>query len=82
MKFPDLGIDQLIDYHSYKENMHFQQRTLHVTDIHLNVKKDSLTSIFTKYGNITNVRLQTRGLWQHAYITYDNPKAIQLFYTQ
>src|SRR5215216_7568980 len=77
-----MGIDQLIDYQSYKENMKFQQHTLHVTDIHLNIKKDTLTSIFTKYSNITNVRVQTQGLWQHAYITYDDPQAIHLFRTQ
>ena len=74
VKFPDLGINQLIDYAEYKDNMQFQQRTLHITDIHLNTKQDSLTSVFAKYGKITNVRMQTRGMWQHAYITYEDPK--------
>ena len=80
VKFPDLGIDQLIDYATYKDNMQFHQRTLHITDIHLNVKQDSLTSVFTKYGKITNVKMQTRGMWQHAYVTYEDPNTIQLFY--
>src|SRR5215216_3825072 len=82
VKFPDLGIDQLIDYKIYKDNMQFHQRTLHITDIHLNVKQDSLTSVFTKYGKVTNVKMQTRGMWQHAYVTYENSADIQLFYSQ
>src|SRR5215216_1797430 len=82
VKFPNLGIDQLIDYNEYKDNMQFHQHTLHITDIHLNVKKDSLTSVFTKYGKVTNVRMQTRGMWQHAYVTYEKSADIQLFYSQ
>src|SRR5215216_5067093 len=82
VKFPDLGIDQLIDYNEYKDNMQFHQRTLHITDIHLNIKQDFLTSVFTKYGKVTNVRMQTRGMWQHAYVTYENSADIQLFYSQ
>ncbi|CAI2197578.1 16361_t:CDS:1, partial [Funneliformis geosporum] len=46
--------------------MQFHQRTLHITDIYLNVKQESLTFVFTKYGKVTNVKMQTQGMWQHA----------------
>jgi len=46
------------------------------------MKQDTLKSFFSKYGNIINVRMQTRGLWQHAYITYEKPQDIALFYEQ
>ncbi|CAI2199591.1 14933_t:CDS:1, partial [Funneliformis geosporum] len=33
LKFPDLEIEQFTEYAAYKENMQFQQYTLHITDI-------------------------------------------------
>jgi hypothetical protein len=60
LKFPDLGIEQFTEYAAYKENMQFQQRTLHIPDIHLNMKQDTFKSFFSKYGNIINVKMQTR----------------------
>ena len=78
---PALGIDKFVDYTTHKENTQFQNRTLRVTDIHLNLKKEIISSIFSKYGTVTNIRMQTHDLWQHAYVTYDNPKAIELFNT-
>ena len=80
-KLPELGIEKFVDYTAHKDNTQFQNRTLRVTDIHLSLKKETITSIFSKYGTITNIRMQTRDLWQHAFITYDNPDAIKLFYT-
>ncbi|CAI2200029.1 120_t:CDS:1, partial [Funneliformis geosporum] len=40
------------------------------------MKQDTLKSFFSKYGNIINVKMQTQGLWQHAYITYEKPQDI------
>ncbi|CAI2175433.1 1108_t:CDS:1, partial [Funneliformis geosporum] len=47
-------------YKEYKNNMQFQQ--CHITDIHHNMKQDSLTSVFTKYKKNTNVKMQTQGM--------------------
>src|SRR5215208_7820276 len=80
-QLPDLGIEKFVDYTMHKDNTQFQNRTLRVTDIHLSLKKETINSIFSKYGTTTNIRMQTRDLWQHAFITYDNPDAIKLFYT-
>ena len=54
-KFPDLDINQLVLYATYKENMQFPQCTICITDIHLNLKKEQLTNIFAKYGKIVTV---------------------------
>ena len=81
-QFPDLDIKQLVQYATYKENMQFPQRTLRITDIHLNLKKEQLTNIFAKYSKIVTVQMFTRDLWQQAYITYEDPKSVDLFHTQ
>src|SRR3954454_18258068 len=80
-QLPELGIEKFVDYNEHKDNTQFQNRTLRITDIHLSLKKETITSIFSKYGTITNIQMHTRDLWQHAFITYDNPDAIKLFYT-
>ena len=60
--------------------MQFNARTIHVSDLRLDLKVDVVRSIFGKYGTITNCVLQTKNMWQHAYITYDSPNAIALFF--
>ena len=62
-QLPDLGIDKFVEYTMHKDNTQFQNRTLRVTDIHLNLKKDAIASIFSKYGTIMNICIQTRDLW-------------------
>ena len=71
----------LEEYETYKTNMQFNARTIHVSDLRLDLKIDVVQSIFSKYGKITNCVLQTKDMWQHAYITYDSPKAIEIFYS-
>ncbi|CAI2170849.1 5187_t:CDS:2, partial [Funneliformis geosporum] len=77
---PDLKINTFCDFSQYKADMQFNERTIHVTDIPLQMKPANIKQVFTKYGSITNFKMIVRGMWQHAYITYENPKCIELFY--
>jgi len=77
---PDLKIENFIDFTQYKADMQFNERTIHVTDIPLQMKPANIKQVFAKYGIVTNFRMTVRGMWQHAYITYETPKCIELFY--
>ena len=54
---PPLG-----NYEEYKTNMQFNARTIHVSDLHLDLKIDTIKSIFSKYGTITNCVLHTKNM--------------------
>ena len=58
----DYKLPPLEDYELYKTNMQFNARTLHVSDLRLDLKIDVIRSIFSKYGNITNCVLQTKNM--------------------
>ncbi|CAI2173202.1 17978_t:CDS:2 [Funneliformis geosporum] len=75
---PDLKIDIFCDFSQYKADMQFNEKTIHVTDITLQMKPANIKQVFAKYGSITNFKMTVRGMWQHAYITYKNPKCIEL----
>ncbi|CAI2188758.1 15320_t:CDS:1, partial [Funneliformis geosporum] len=77
---PDLKINNFCDFSQYKVNMQFNEGTIHVTDIPLQMKPANIKQVFVKYGTVTNFKMTVRGMWQHAYITYENPKCIELFY--
>ena len=77
---PDLKIEKFTVFPQYKDDMRFNERTIHVTDIPLQMKPATIKQVFSKYGNITDFRMSARGMWQHAYITYETPKCIELFH--
>ncbi|CAI2196908.1 13703_t:CDS:1, partial [Funneliformis geosporum] len=60
--------------------MQFNERTIQFTDIPLQMKPANIKQVFAKYGTVTNFKMTVRGMWQYAYITYKNPKCIELFY--
>ena len=63
IKNGDYALPPLENYETYKTNMNFNARTIHVSDLHLELKVDVIKSIFSKYGTITNCVLQTKDLW-------------------
>ncbi|CAI2198150.1 8558_t:CDS:1, partial [Funneliformis geosporum] len=80
MTIPDLKIDTFCDFFQYKADMQFNERTIHVTDIPLQMKPANIKQVFAKYETVTNFKMTVKSIWQHAYITYENPKCIELFY--
>ncbi|RIA86228.1 hypothetical protein C1645_829611 [Glomus cerebriforme] len=56
------------------------QRTIQVIDIPLNVQAALVRAVFTRYGNIEKLTMRTTKLFQHAFITFDSPDAIQPFF--
>ena len=60
--------------------MRFNEYTIHVTNIPLQMKPSTIRYVFTKYGSIVKFKMTVRGMWQHAYITYETPQCIELFY--
>jgi hypothetical protein len=55
-------------------------KTIQVIDIPLGVKTPVIRSTFERYGNITRLTTQTRGMYQHAFITYETQKDVQPFF--
>ena len=58
----DYTLPPLEDYKVYKTNMQFDARTIHVSDLRLDLKIDVVKSIFSKYSTITNCVLQTKDI--------------------
>ncbi|CAI2188915.1 578_t:CDS:2, partial [Funneliformis geosporum] len=54
---PDLKIDSFCDFTQYKTNMQFNKRTIHVTDILLQIKPANIKQIFAKYGTVIDFRI-------------------------
>ncbi|CAI2177128.1 13035_t:CDS:2 [Funneliformis geosporum] len=59
---PDLKIDTFCDFSQYKANMQFNKRTIHVTDIPLQMKPANIKQVFAKYGSITDFKMTVRGM--------------------
>ncbi|CAI2197720.1 7814_t:CDS:2, partial [Funneliformis geosporum] len=53
MTIPDLRIDTFSD-------MQFNERTIHVTDIPLQMKSANIKQVFAKYGIVTNFKMTVR----------------------
>jgi hypothetical protein len=68
---------QFIDLESVKQTPTSEQlkleddKTIQVIDIPLGVKTPIIRSTFERFGNITRLTTQTRGMHQHAFITYE-----------
>ncbi|CAI2190117.1 1692_t:CDS:1 [Funneliformis geosporum] len=59
---PDLKIDSFCDFTQYKANMQFNERTIHVTNILLQLKPANIKQVFTKYRTVTDFRITVRGI--------------------
>src|SRR5215216_7011020 len=57
-------------------------RTLKISDIPLFVKSDVLRNYFAKYDTITRFSMIIRGLWQIAFIVFENADTIKPFYDE
>ncbi len=57
-------------------------RSIKITDIPLDTKSEVVKACFSQFGNITRFSMDTRGLWQTAYITYDCRDAIVPFHNK
>jgi len=55
------------------------QNTIKVLDIPLQMKSHILRAVFSAYGEIKAIRMQTRGIYQRAYIVYTNNDAVSHF---
>ena len=55
-------------------------KTIQVIDIPLGVKTPIIRSTFERFGNITRLTTQTRGMHQHAFITYETQQMVQPFF--
>ncbi|CAI2190067.1 9159_t:CDS:2, partial [Funneliformis geosporum] len=59
---PDLNIDTFCDFSQYKADIQFNERTIHVTDILLQMKPTNIKQEFAKYGTVTNFKMTVRGI--------------------
>jgi len=55
-----------------KQVPYVPELSITVTEIPLDTTKLRLKKLFSKYGNITRITMETRNLWQRATITFDN----------
>ncbi|CAJ0829746.1 8999_t:CDS:2 [Entrophospora sp. SA101] len=56
--------------------------TIQVCDIPLDIKTPIIRSTFSRFGTIVKLSVQTRGLYQHAFITFAESQNIQEFHTK
>ena len=54
-------------------------RTIQVIDIPLDIKSPLIRATFSQYGKITDLSTQTRGLYQHAFITFEDASSLDAF---
>ncbi|CAI2190181.1 17025_t:CDS:2, partial [Funneliformis geosporum] len=54
------NIDTFCDFSQYKNDMQFNERTIHVTDISLQMKPANIKQVFAKYGSITDFKMTVR----------------------
>ncbi|CAI2196505.1 15291_t:CDS:2, partial [Funneliformis geosporum] len=57
---PDLKIDTFCDFSQYKADMQFNERTIYVTDIPLQMKPANIKQVFAKYESITDFKMTVR----------------------
>src|SRR5439155_507688 len=55
-------------------------RTVRVTEIPLNFDLDTLYAAFGTYGSVKDIRLHTKGIWQHAFVEFNSSDAVDMFY--
>ena len=77
-----LSHDDLRPKPSDEEIRDEKSRTIQVVDIPLYIKRNVLTTKFSKYGNIIKINTKAKGLYQQAYITYENKDDIAPFYQE
>ncbi|CAI2194332.1 1474_t:CDS:1, partial [Funneliformis geosporum] len=56
----DLKIDTFCDFSQYKADMQFNERTIHVTDISLQMKPANIKQVFAKYGTVTDFKMTVK----------------------
>jgi hypothetical protein len=79
-KISDFKSQNFVIINSKEQREKEKDRTIRVTDIPLNVKSEDIKNFFENEGNITRFSMITRGVWQSAYIVYDDPRSIKAFY--
>ncbi|CAI2185487.1 12653_t:CDS:2 [Funneliformis geosporum] len=57
---PDFKIKTFCDFSQYKADMQFNERTIHVTDILLQMKPANIKQVFAKYGTVTDFKMTVR----------------------
>ncbi|CAI2194435.1 15562_t:CDS:2, partial [Funneliformis geosporum] len=57
---PDLKINIFCNFSQYKADMQFNEKTIHVTDIPLQMKPANIKQVFAKYGTVTNFKMTVR----------------------
>ncbi|CAB4442046.1 unnamed protein product [Rhizophagus irregularis] len=65
-----------------KEKEAQKSRIIQVLDIPLNYKLYEIRAVFSKYGKIEDLYTRVKGLYQHAYIRYEQEDNINIFYFQ
>ena len=55
-------------------------RTVRVTEIPLNFDADTLYAAFGTYGSVKDIRLHTKGIWQHAFVEFNSSEVVDMFY--
>ena len=53
--------------------------SVRVTQIFLNISKQSINCAFNKFGKVVQIVMSTRNTWQSAIVTFDNVEAAQQF---
>ncbi|PKY62427.1 hypothetical protein RhiirA4_488873, partial [Rhizophagus irregularis] len=65
-----------------KEKEAQKSRMIQILDIPLNYKPYEIRAVFSKYGKIEDLYTRVKGLYQHAYIRYEQEDDINVFYSQ
>ncbi|CAI2194161.1 11768_t:CDS:2, partial [Funneliformis geosporum] len=54
------SINTFCDFSQFKANMQFNERTIHVTDIPLQMKPANIKQVFAKYGTVNDFKMTVR----------------------
>src|SRR5256884_1548414 len=55
--------------------------TVLVTNIPLSFDNKTIHTALSKYGNVVEVRLRTKGIWQQAFVAFDHVDSVNIFRT-
>src|SRR2546429_261542 len=55
--------------------------TVLVTNIPLSFDNKTIYTALSKYGNVVDVRLRTKGIWQQAFVAFDHVDSVNIFRT-
>ncbi|CAI2174856.1 6303_t:CDS:1 [Funneliformis geosporum] len=58
----EFKIKNLFDYTQYKEDMKFNECTIYVTNISLQMKPSTIKQVFTKYESIIDFKMTAKGI--------------------